>query len=164
MGAEHRNGLHHHPEPGCSRCQLEGLGIYPAPAAQAFDAELTEALADVLGGARLADDFLAAQFDADLRYLAIANPHPDFTGVGVVGFRDDQLDPTGQPGIAELMQLKREALSSTAPIHRQITFARTDGPATYEVVARAIEPRRIGASLAARIRSVSNMANAVGPK
>jgi two-component system CheB/CheR fusion protein len=75
---------------------------------------------------------VAAITDTDLRYRWIYQPHPDFDPTQAVGKRDDELDPD-DPGVEDLMQLKREVLHHQESLTREIRFHRSDGDRIYEM-------------------------------
>jgi two-component system CheB/CheR fusion protein len=75
---------------------------------------------------------VAAIVDTDLRYRWVHNPHPDFDPESVVGKRDDELDPD-DPGVKQLMQLKREVLHHRESMSREIRFQRMDGTRYYDM-------------------------------
>lgn len=51
---------------------------------------------------------VVAEIDAELRYVWVDNPHPDFTAMSVIGKRDDELLPNSEA--EAIMNLKREVL------------------------------------------------------
>ncbi|MCE3273039.1 MAG: transcriptional regulator [Ramlibacter sp.] len=79
---------------------------------------------------------IVAETDADLRYVWIENPHPDFDAAEVIGRRDDELisGPEAEP----LMALKRQVLAQQRPDSRVITVRRSDGDRSYSVMAYPI--------------------------
>ena len=76
---------------------------------------------------------IVAEVDRDLRYVWIANPHPDFRTSEVLGKRDDELIP---PGEAQgLMDLKRRTFQDGQPHSHVLRFTRSDGERCYSLLA-----------------------------
>jgi len=80
-------------------------------------------------------NFVLAQFDSELRYQWIYNPHPDFDPSLVIGKRDDELDDTN--GTKQLVKRKKWVIEKGQGIHEEISFDRSDGTHTYNFT---IEP------------------------
>lgn len=80
-------------------------------------------------------NIVLAQFDCDLRYIWIHNPHPDFNASQVVNKSDIDLDDSEAAHL--LYALKREVVKSGKAIREEITFLRNDGAHTYDMI---IEP------------------------
>lgn len=81
--------------------------------------------------------FVPAQFDRDLRYRWIYNPHPDFDPAVVMGKRDDELD--GSRSAKRLRALKQQVIETGKRLREEIAFDRKDGTHWYDVI---IEPLR----------------------
>lgn len=81
--------------------------------------------------------FVPAQFDRDLRYRWIYNPHPDFDPAVVMGKRDDELD--GSRSAKRLRALKQQVIETGKRLREEIAFDRSDGTHWYDVI---IEPLR----------------------
>jgi hypothetical protein len=79
---------------------------------------------------------VVAEVDAQLRYVWIDNPHPDFDPKSAVGKRDDEL--VAKADAEEIMALKQEAFARQAPISRILSFKRTDGVRCYSLFAYPI--------------------------
>ena len=80
-------------------------------------------------------NFVLAQFDRELRYQWIYNPHPDFDPSQVIGKRDDELDSSEGP--SQLAALKQRVIESGEGAREEISFQRSDGARTYDFT---IEP------------------------
>jgi two-component system, chemotaxis family, CheB/CheR fusion protein len=91
-----------------------------------------------------------ARADAGLRYEWIYNPHPDFDPAAVIGKRDDELD--SGPGIDALVKLKQSVLIQGVQIRERITFERSDGRRTYDIIAT---PTRDDAGQVTHVATVS---------
>jgi PAS domain-containing protein len=76
---------------------------------------------------------VVAEVDAELRYVWIENPHPDFDARDVIGKRDDELLPP--EAAAGIIAFKREVLASGAPATRVLEFNRSDGRRRYNISA-----------------------------
>lgn len=76
---------------------------------------------------------IIAQVDCELRYVWIYHPHPDFVSENVVGKRDDEL--SDNEGTRQMMQLKRQVVSTGHPARRTISFPLSEGTRTYDVAA-----------------------------
>lgn len=81
--------------------------------------------------------FVPAEFDKDLRYRWIYNPHPDFDPAMVMGKRDDELEDS--EGTRKLRDLKRRVVESGQGEIEEIAFKRSDGVRFYDF---AVEPLR----------------------
>ncbi len=79
---------------------------------------------------------VAAIADRDLRYVWIQHPDPDFDAEAVVGKRDDEL--ADDPGMRQLMALKRQVLQRERGARAEITLHNTGGPVTYDVTAEPL--------------------------
>ena len=79
---------------------------------------------------------VVAEVDAQLRYVWIDNPHPDFDAKLVVGKRDDEL--ISEAEAEEIMTLKREAFVLQSPLSRVLSFNRSDGARCYSLFAYPI--------------------------
>lgn len=75
--------------------------------------------------------FVVAEVDADLRYVWIDNPHPDFDAAAVIGKRDDEIIPLLEA--EALMALKRDVLQNAEHIKRIACFSRSDGRRAYTI-------------------------------
>ena len=82
-------------------------------------------------------NFIPAQFDRELRYRWIYNPHPDFDPSQVIGKRDDELEDS--EGVKRLVALKRRVIESGEGMREEVSFQRSDGIHTYDFT---IEPLR----------------------
>lgn len=82
-------------------------------------------------------DFIPSQFDRNLRYQWIFNPHPDFDPSKVIGKRDDELEDS--EGTKKLVSLKQQVIESGVGLRTEISFERSDGNQTYDFT---IEPLR----------------------
>jgi PAS domain S-box-containing protein len=80
-------------------------------------------------------NIVPSQFDIDLRYCWIYNPHPDFEPGSVIGKRDDELD--NSTGAKCLVQLKRQVIESGVGVCREISLERSNGTRTYNFM---VEP------------------------
>lgn len=95
-------------------------------------------------------NFIPAQFDKELRYQWIYNPHSDFNASLVLGQRDDELDDS--ESARQLMQLKQQVIETGEGVQAELTFSHSDGVQVYDFT---IEPLRdlngeiIGATSAA---------------
>jgi hypothetical protein len=76
---------------------------------------------------------VVAEVDRDLRYVWIANPHPDFDPSQVLGRRDDQLIPPAEA--LPLMDLKRRTFEERRPLSHVLQFMRSDGQRSYSLLA-----------------------------
>jgi two-component system, sensor histidine kinase len=76
-----------------------------------------------------------AQTDQELRYRWIHHPHPDFNLSEVIGKRDDELDDSEYS--QQLVALKQKVLKSGVGLRQELSFRRSDGTRTYDMV---IEP------------------------
>lgn len=76
---------------------------------------------------------VVAEVDRDLRYVWIANPHPDFDSSQVLGKRDDELIPAEEAH--PLMELKRRTFAERRPLSRVLRFRRSDGERSYSLLA-----------------------------
>ena len=76
-----------------------------------------------------------SQFDQDVKYIWIHNPHPDFDASQVVGKRDDELE--NSKAVQLLGDLKRQVVENGKGVREEITFYRSDGAHTYDMI---IEP------------------------
>ncbi len=97
-----------------------------------------DALRESEGKLRVAiknSNFVLAQFDWELRYQWIYNPHPDFDPSQVIGKRDDELDIS--EGSKLLVALKQRVIESGEGVHEEISFQRSDGTHIYDFT---IEP------------------------
>ena len=81
--------------------------------------------------------FVPAQFDRDLRYRWIYNPHPDFDPAFVIGKRDDELDDS--ESTKRLRELKQQVIKNGKGVREEIPFDRSDETHWYDVI---IEPLR----------------------
>ena len=81
--------------------------------------------------------FIPAQFDRDLRYRWIYNPHPDFDPAFVIGKRDDELDDS--QSARRLRALKQQVIETGKGMREEIAFDRSDGTHWYDIF---IEPLR----------------------
>lgn len=81
--------------------------------------------------------FIPSQFDRELRYRWIYNPHPDFDPSEVIGKRDDELNDS-ESG-RRLAALKRQVIESGEGVHAELSFEMSDGAHTYDFT---IEPLR----------------------
>ncbi len=81
--------------------------------------------------------FVPAQFDRDLRYRWIYNPHPDFDPSFVIGKRDDELDDS--QSTKRLRTMKQQVIETGKGVREEIAFDRSDGTHWYDVI---IEPLR----------------------
>lgn len=81
--------------------------------------------------------FVPAEFDKDLRYRWIYNPHLDFDPDTVMGKRDDELEDS--EGTRRLRDLKRRVVESGQGEIGEIAFQRSDGVRFYDF---AVEPLR----------------------
>jgi PAS domain-containing protein len=79
--------------------------------------------------------FVLAQFDLDLRYSWIFNPHPDFDAPLLIEKRSEELEYSDE--MQQLHALKWQALESGKGIHEELSFSRSDGVHTYDTI---IEP------------------------
>ena len=75
---------------------------------------------------------VVAEVDRELRYVWIANPHPDFQVAAVLGKRDDEL--IGPEEAQGLMDLKRRTFEDRRPHSHELRFRRSDGERTYSVL------------------------------
>jgi PAS domain S-box-containing protein len=82
-------------------------------------------------------NIIPSQFDTDLRYCWIYNPHLDFEPGSVIGKRDDEIDDS--LGAQCLVQLKRQVIDSGVGVRHEISFQRSNGTRTYDFM---IEPLR----------------------
>ncbi len=82
-------------------------------------------------------DFIPSQFDRNLRYQWIFNPHPDFNPSKIIGKRDDELE--NSEGTKKLVLLKQQVIDSGVGLRTEISFERSDGNRTYDFT---IEPLR----------------------
>jgi PAS domain S-box-containing protein len=80
-------------------------------------------------------NFVPAQFDRELRYLWIYNPHPDLQPSDFIGKRDDELFDTA--GSKRLCILKQQVIESGRGVREEISFPDSDGMHTYDFT---IEP------------------------
>ncbi|MCB9422285.1 MAG: PAS domain S-box protein [Ardenticatenaceae bacterium] len=80
-------------------------------------------------------NFIPAQFDKELRYRWIYNPHPDFDLLQVIGKRDDELDDS--EGSKQLIALKQQVMDSGIGLRQEVDFLRSDGLHVYDFT---IEP------------------------
>uniref|UniRef100_UPI00373FCEAF PAS domain S-box protein n=1 Tax=Methanosarcina horonobensis TaxID=418008 RepID=UPI00373FCEAF len=79
--------------------------------------------------------FVLSQFNSNLRYTWIYNPHPDFDASLLIGKRGDELENSDE--MRRFTALKRQVLKSGKGIHEEISFSRSDGVHTYDTI---IEP------------------------
>lgn len=79
---------------------------------------------------------VVAEVDRQLRYVWIANPHPDFSDVDVLGKRDDEL--IAQDSAKTLMALKKRTFDERRALSHVLQFHRTDGERTYSLFAYPI--------------------------
>ena len=79
--------------------------------------------------------FVLSQFDRDLRYTWIHNPHPDFDASLFIGKRGDEIEDS--EGIRRLDVLKRQVVENGKGVREEISFSRSDGVHTYDTT---IEP------------------------
>jgi len=80
-------------------------------------------------------NFIPSQFDTNLRYQWIFNPHPDFDPLQVMGKRDDEIEES--EGIRQLTALKQQVVDSGVGAQQEISFLRGDGLHVYDIT---IEP------------------------
>jgi PAS domain S-box-containing protein len=80
-------------------------------------------------------NFVFARFDRDLRYTWLHNPHSDFDASLVIGKRDDELEDSQEA--RRLTELKRQVVEKGTGVRQEISFSRTDGIRTYDMI---IEP------------------------
>jgi PAS domain S-box-containing protein len=76
-----------------------------------------------------------SQFDLDLRYIWVYNPHPDFDVSMLIGKRGDELEYSDE--MRQFIALRRQVLGSGKGIREEISFNRSDGVHTYDTI---IEP------------------------
>jgi two-component system CheB/CheR fusion protein len=81
-------------------------------------------------------DLIFAQIDADLRYLWVNNPYPDFSSRDLIGKRDTEVG--NSDGARELEQLKRQVLEGGEKMRQEITFALSAGDRIYDVIAEPL--------------------------
>ena len=79
---------------------------------------------------------IIAQVDRELRYVWIYHPHPDFADSSVLGKRDDELSDNA--GTRQMMQLKRQVISTGQPARRTISFPLSVGTRTYDIAAEPL--------------------------
>ncbi|VVB84658.1 Methyl sulfide methyltransferase-associated sensor [uncultured archaeon] len=79
--------------------------------------------------------FTLSQFDRDLKYTWIHNPHPDFDASLMIGKRGEEIEDS--EGMRRLIDLKRRVMESGEGIREEISFSRSDGVQTYDTT---IEP------------------------
>lgn len=79
---------------------------------------------------------IVAEVSADLRYVWIDNPHPDFDASRVLGRRDDELLPG--PEAEPITTFKRDAWRERMPLGRTLRFRRSDGERAYTMMAYPI--------------------------
>lgn len=79
--------------------------------------------------------FVLSQFDSNLRYTWIYNPHPDFDAPFIIGKHSDELENSDE--MQRFTALKRQVLKSGKGVHEEISFSRSDGVHTYDTI---IEP------------------------
>jgi PAS domain S-box-containing protein len=79
--------------------------------------------------------FVLSQFDSNLRYTWIYNPHPDFDASSLIGKRGDEQKYSDE--MRRFVALKRQVLESGKGIREEISFNRSDGVHTYDTI---IEP------------------------
>ncbi|HWQ18743.1 MAG TPA: PAS domain S-box protein, partial [Methanotrichaceae archaeon] len=80
-------------------------------------------------------NFVLSQFDRDLKYNWIHNPHPDLDASLIVGKRGDEIEDS--EGMRRLTALKRRVVESGEGNREEISFSRSDGVHTYDIT---IEP------------------------
>jgi two-component system, chemotaxis family, CheB/CheR fusion protein len=102
---------------------------HPAPIRQGFEYEKAELDRVALDNVPV----VFARVDAGLRYEWIYNPHPDFDPATAIGKRDDELD--SGLGIDALVRLKQSVLIQGVQMRERITFERSDGRRTYDIIA-----------------------------
>ena len=79
--------------------------------------------------------FVLSQFDLDLRYTWIYNPHSDFDATSLIGKCGDELEYSDE--MRRFTALKRQVLESGKGIREELSFSRSDGVYTYDTI---IEP------------------------
>ena len=75
---------------------------------------------------------VVAEVDRELRYVWIANPHPDFQASAVLGKRDDEL--IGAEAAQGLMELKRRTFEERRPFSQVLRFTRSEGERSYRLL------------------------------
>ncbi|HBF37410.1 MAG TPA: hypothetical protein DDW50_08835, partial [Firmicutes bacterium] len=85
-------------------------------------------------------NFVLSQFDRDLRYTWMHNPHPDFDASLMIDRRGEELE--NSQGMRRLDALKRQVLENGKGVREEIFFDRSDGQHTYDMI---IEPIYDGA-------------------
>ena len=104
-------------------------------------AELKEAYQSLKGTEELFriavknNKLVLSQFDLDLRYTWIYNPHPDFDVASMIGKRSDELEYSDE--MRQFTALKRQVLERRKGIREELIFSRSDGVHTYDTI---IEP------------------------
>ncbi len=77
-----------------------------------------------------------AEFDLDLRYTWIYNPHPDFDSESLLGKRDDEVAQI--KGATELVKMKRSVIKTGKTQRKQITFSLSDKVHEYNVIIQPV--------------------------
>ena len=92
-----------------------------------------------------------AEFDRDLRYVWLFNPHSDFDANAVIGKRDDEL--AEDSGINQLTTLKKQVIAKSRIRRAEISFLRSDGRKTYDCVLEPLydEEGRVTGGISAAI-------------
>ncbi len=80
-------------------------------------------------------NFVLSQFDRDLKYTWIHNPHPDFDASLIIGKRSEELEDSD--GMRQLTALKRQVVESGKGVREENSFSRSDGVHTYDTT---VEP------------------------
>jgi len=79
---------------------------------------------------------IVAEFDLDLRYTWIYNPHPDFDVDSVLGKRDDDL--TQNEGTTALVKMKNEVIKTGKTKRNKLTFSLSDQDHEYDIVIQPV--------------------------
>ena len=74
--------------------------------------------------------FVPSQFDRNLCYQWIHNPHPDFDPSHVLGKRDDEIHDS--EANRHLVDLKRRVIEDGVKVREEISFRLSDGMRTYD--------------------------------
>ncbi|MCP3873444.1 MAG: PAS domain-containing protein, partial [Desulfobacteraceae bacterium] len=93
---------------------------------------------------------IVAEFDLDLRYTWIYNPHPDFDVDSVLGKRDDDLDQN--EGTTALVKMKKEVIKTGKTKRNKMTFSLSNQDHEYDIVIQPtfdIDGKIIGGTSAA---------------
>jgi len=79
---------------------------------------------------------IIAEFDLDLRYTWIYNPHPDFNEDSVIGKRDDDL--AQNEGTTALVKMKKEVIKTGETKRKLITFSLSNQHHEYDIVIQPV--------------------------